>query len=84
MAKKSSGLVKLEQWLSSAKGPKATAALRAVGVSGSNVRSWRAGLGRPGAAIRRVLELLAGIPYDAWHTERERLQIEAAEQIGRV
>lgn len=45
---------------------------RTLGVSQPSVSAWLAGTSRPEAHHREALELLTGIPADAWKTDVER------------
>lgn len=50
----------------------------AVGTSQTNVSAWARGVARPGDEYREALEIVAGIPADAWRTDEERGKVERA------
>lgn len=57
--------------------------LRVPGVTKQLVYTWKSGDRRPGPHFRDVLQLLAGIPREAWMDEDEQKAVRCAEKLAR-
>lgn len=56
-----------------------------LGIKQPSVSAWVAGESRPESHLRDALELLTGIPVEAWRTDEERAAVERVkEEVARA